>query len=209
MEKEMWKQVPNYPNYMVSNMGRVKNVGRHYKSEKWKEGRILKASNDNQGYPRVGLSKEGVTKSYSVHRLVMLAFVGKPQEGYEVNHIDENRANSRLENLEYVTHKQNCNHGTHNLKLSKSLTGKRKSESHRRNISEGRKGMVFSTKHKENISKARRTNRVRRVLCIDTGEVFETVVDAQKALGLKSDTGIRHVCYGRRKTAGGYKWRFE
>ena len=65
------------------------------------------------GYLRVGLCIDGVLHNLSVHRLMALAFLGEPKPGLVVNHINEIRTDNRLENLEWVTQKQNIHHSLH------------------------------------------------------------------------------------------------
>lgn len=111
MINEMWKPIPGYLNYKVSSFGRVKSIDRVDTLGRMWEGRVLKPGKTQRGYPFVNLFEDGMHKNYMVHRLVMAAFVGPCPEGMEVNHIDEDKTNNRLDNLEYVTHKQNINHG--------------------------------------------------------------------------------------------------
>jgi hypothetical protein len=73
------------------------------------------------GYIEALLSKDGVRKHYQVHRLVMMTY--KPVENMDeldVNHKDENKTNNHISNLEWITHKDNCNYGDRNKKISKS-----------------------------------------------------------------------------------------
>jgi len=104
--KEIWKDVPEYEGlYRVSNLGRVKSL-------KWGKERVLKPKEDRGGYVYVGLYKEGVEKKFSVHRLVMLAFVG--ESGLQVNHINGLKTDNQLENLEYCTGSENMIHAFKN-----------------------------------------------------------------------------------------------
>ena len=101
-----WKDIPNYIGlYSVSNLGEVKSL---------RFNRLLKPSPHNgTGYLRVSLTKEGVTKVFYVHRLVAEAFL--PYENrLEVNHIDGDKNNNRLSNLEWVTHHENVLHSHRN-----------------------------------------------------------------------------------------------
>jgi len=111
---EEWKDVVGYENiYMVSNMGRVKSIDRTVLGENGKifnfKGRLIKPSIEF-GYERVTLSKNNKRKKYRVHRLVAIAFLGDYGEEMLVNHIDENKRNNKLENIEWVTPKENYHH---------------------------------------------------------------------------------------------------
>lgn len=77
------------------------------------------------GYYSVNLSKDGVFKFYNIHLLVARAFIPKPKsdERLVVNHIDEDPLNNYVENLEWITHKANLNHGTAILRKSKMIEG--------------------------------------------------------------------------------------
>lgn len=102
---EEWRVIPGYPNYEVSDLGRIRNI---------KTGKISIGGNSN-GYRIKSFSVNGKIKSYGVHCLVALAFLGeRPTEPsgrkYQVNHKDCNRENNRLDNLEYVTSDANVRH---------------------------------------------------------------------------------------------------
>lgn len=77
------------------------------------------------GYYSVNLSKDGVFKFYNIHLLVARAFIPKPKsdERLVVNHIDEDPLNNYVENLEWITHEANLNHGTAILRKSKMIEG--------------------------------------------------------------------------------------
>lgn len=93
---EEWKDIQGYEGlYQVSNLGNVKS-----------KRRLLQPTITKRGYCRVGLSKEGKMKYYLVHKLVAESFIGK--RDMPIDHIDCNKTNNRLENLEYVTTRENC-----------------------------------------------------------------------------------------------------
>lgn len=113
---EEWKTIEGYPNYMVSNMGRVKSLG----NNKARKEKILKGAKNNMGYLQVVLCKEGKTKTYLIHKLVALAFLENPDNLPEINHIDEDKSNNCVSNLEWCNRSYNINYGTHNEKMAKS-----------------------------------------------------------------------------------------
>ena len=115
MKKEYWKPVVGYEgHYQVSNFGRVKSI-------KFGKEIILK-QNIRGGYYIVNLSKNGIVKTYLVHRLVAEAFIDNTDNLPEVNHKDENKLNNNVDNLEWCTHEYNINYGTRNKKVSKKLS---------------------------------------------------------------------------------------
>lgn len=96
---EQWTQIKDYEEFEVSNFGRIR------KGEK-----IYKPINNGYNYLGVGLRKNGVKKRYYIHRLVASAFIENPENKAEVNHIDGNRLNNNLSNLEWVTRSENHFH---------------------------------------------------------------------------------------------------
>ena len=119
---EEWRDIDGYDGiYQVSNLGNVRSVT-HFDCNGRNRiaGRTLKPGTKANGYLQIRLSdKSGKSRNHYVHRLVMSAFVGKCPDCCEVNHIDENKANNNLDNLEYVTHKNNVNHGTNLYRQAK------------------------------------------------------------------------------------------
>jgi hypothetical protein len=110
MATEVWKQVPEYPAYDVSNMGRVRSYYYRNKGEIADQPqRFLKPSPNAKGYLCVGLSRNGHSKIYTIHSLVLLAFVGARPDGMLACHNDSNQTNNHLDNLRYDTPKGNMN----------------------------------------------------------------------------------------------------
>ena len=100
---EIWKDIPGYEGlYKVSSIGRV--FGEKKKG-------LLNPFN-NRGYLRVTLFKNGVGKHYSIHRLVAVTFIPNPMQLPQINHINENKSDNRVENLEWCDIDYNVNYGT-------------------------------------------------------------------------------------------------
>ena len=75
-----------------------------------RKGKQLRPSVDKYGYERVVLTKDGIRKTYSVHKLVALAFIPNPENKTTINHIDGNKRNNNVSNLEWATEKENQKH---------------------------------------------------------------------------------------------------
>lgn len=106
---EEWKQLPEYyGNIFVSSIGNLKRRD-HKPMKSWKT---------PNGYLRAMYSYKGRRKQFPVHVLVARAFIGKCPKGKEVNHIDRDRLNNNIDNLEYVTRQENVIHscGSYNGK---------------------------------------------------------------------------------------------
>lgn len=114
-QKEIWKDVVGYEGlYQVSNLGRVKSL-KHGKE------RILRDAQNSNGYPGVVLCIASKGKTKMVHRLVAEAFLGKSD--LDVNHKDGKPSNNNIENLEYVTTRENISHGYKSKKTSSNYVG--------------------------------------------------------------------------------------
>ena len=98
----LWKQIPGYGGkYSVSSAGGVKNT---------KSGRSLRQWSDRSGYMRVALFHEGHGKQFYVHRLVATAFIPRSSSKLEVNHINGDKADNSVSNLEWCTKSENQRH---------------------------------------------------------------------------------------------------
>ena len=110
---EEWRAVPGYEGlYMVSNIGNVKSLIKN---------KIIKYFINKKGYRLVSLSKNGIIKKFSVHRLVAQAFIPNPDNLPQVNHKDEDKTNNNVDNLEWCDAKYNNNYGTANIRRSETL----------------------------------------------------------------------------------------
>ena len=98
---EIWKDIVGFNGYEVSNLGRVRSFH--------KGGRILSPGLVS-GYLQVNLYCGGKRNQMYVHRLVAETFIPNPESKSEVNHIDGNKSNNRVENLEWATPSENAQH---------------------------------------------------------------------------------------------------
>ena len=111
MKEEQWKSVEEWEEYYeVSTWGRVRS--KQYSKRHGTSGHLLKINYDRNGYGQVTFTTKGIRKTYYVHRLVANAFIPNPNGYTDVNHKDENSSNNHVDNLEWISHKQNMNYGT-------------------------------------------------------------------------------------------------
>lgn len=120
--KEIWKDVVGYEGlYQVSNLGRVKTLPkRGHKSC------IMKPSLKKDGYIRIHLSKNAISKTLYVHRIVAEAFLPRCNNKYEVNHINGIKTDNSVDNLEWVTRSRNQLHAIEmGLRSPSPMTGRK------------------------------------------------------------------------------------
>lgn len=184
LPKQIWKDIEGYEGlYQVSNTGKVRSLNyRHTGKTK-----VLKQNTKDNGYKRIGLNRNGKNKGYLVHRLVALAFIPNPNNYPIINHIDEDKTNNTVWNLEWCTYEYNNNYGTIKEKLSKAKKGKFKGGNN-----SNAKPVLMLTLNGEFIKR------------------FNSVVEANEYLGQpRSRDNISNCARGKYKTAYGYIWKYE
>ena len=115
IEVETFVEIEGFENYEVSNLGKVRNI---------KSGRTLKPRLDKDGYLVHGLYKNNKQNQLLLHRIIATAFIDNPEEKPCVNHIDENKLNNDLSNLEWCTVRENAIHGTRTKRVAEKLSQK-------------------------------------------------------------------------------------
>ena len=159
---EFWKDIKGYEGlYQVSNVGQVKSLPRY-----GTKGRILKSTLTHDGYLRVCLCKKNKKKNFLVSRLVAEAFLSNEDELPEVDHLNGDRTDNRVCNLQWIS----------------SVENYRKKQS----------GVGIP----------------KRVICIETGEVFESAAAAARAFDRKPSTMWQHLS-GRHKSCAGLHFKYE
>ncbi|MBQ9662874.1 MAG: HNH endonuclease [Oscillospiraceae bacterium] len=104
----MWVILEEFPNYEINQFGVVRNASTHY---------VLKQRMNPSGYLYVELLKDDKCNTCLVHRLVATTFIPNPDHLPIVNHIDECYVHNSVDNLEWVSYKENSNHGTRNKRI--------------------------------------------------------------------------------------------
>lgn len=191
-ESEMWRDIKNYEGlYQISSFGRVKSLEKYVKSPLKNQNKVLRKEKIlkqciRSKYLCVGLSKEGKTKTFLIHRLVAIAFLPNPEGKREVNHKNGNKIDNSVENLEWCTSSENQLHAYKN------------------------KLQVITEKQRE-IS---RLNGKRLSMKVNQYDINKNFIQKWNGISeagrqLKIDpTNISYCCKGKRKTAGGFKWEY-
>lgn len=186
---EIWHDIPGYEGeYQASNIGRIKSVSRlirrgadTYTSKEV----ILKQQTDRNGYRFVILHK----RLCLVHRLIGMAFLPNPKE--TINHINGNKSDNRIENLEWATRSENTRHAYDVLHRKGSLAGRRGADS----PNFGKRGS--QSKLSKSVEQIKDGKRI---------AIFESMREAEKGTGIHH-AQISAACKGQRNHAGGYQWR--
>lgn len=184
MENEVWKDIPGYEGYyQVSNLGRIKSLARYQDNHGTLQYRpeTIKVLGDNgHGYKIANLYVNGRQVMRYVHRLVATVFIPNPTNCTQVNHIDENKSNNRVDNLEWCTPKYNSNYGTARARNS-ALT--------RNHPNTSRSVLQFDMNGK-------------------FIKEWPSLHEPQR-LKIASSSSISRVCRGIEKQANGFIWRYK
>lgn len=173
MNEEIWKNIVGYEGlYEVSTSGRVRSL-------KFGKTKVLKPAKEGNGYLIVSLCKDGEKKMFSVHRLVAKAFIPNPMHKPHVNHRNEVKTDNRVENLEWMTHKENQNYGTRNERSARARINNPK-------IS---KPVLQLAKDGKIVAEYPSTHEAERQTGIDSRHISK-------------------CCKGEYKTSGGYVWKY-
>lgn len=182
--EEVWKDVQGYEGYyQVSNHGRVKSLDRKVKNRggiATKKGKILSPSVMNNQYKKIALWKDNEQKMMLMHRLIAQAFIPNTGNLPEVNHIDEDKGNNSVDNLEWCDRLYNANYGT----------AIERSASKRKGVSVGERAIEQYT-----------TNGV-------FVRSYDSAMKAAEAIK-GCNSGICKCANGRYKIAHGYVWRWK
>ena len=217
------KDIPGFEGlYAVTDDGRVWSYRRKI---------FLKPGLDRYGYQIVNLYKDKKGKTTLVHQLVAKVFVPNPENKPQCNHINEIKTDNRAENLEWVTAKENINHGTRNKRASDTAAKpvycveldtvyKNRAEAAKAlRVSEcsisycctGKQDNVIGYHlmymDKEAKEKIPRKSTKKPIYCVELDKLFESQTAAAQELNI-NNSHISSCCNGKRKTAGGYHWRF-
>ena len=170
---EEWRDIKGYEGkYQVSNLGRVKSLNyNHTKKEE-----ILSNVPDAQGYLKVNLYKNGKKRTFTIHKLVAFHFIDNPSNYKEINHLDENKQNNIVDNLEWCTRKYNQNYGTRNKRVSEKIKGSKNGSS--------RKVQCITTGKKFNTLK-----EAAEYYSINIDNISKCCRGKQKSAGKHPDTG--------------------
>ena len=187
---EEWRDIEGYEGlYKISSYGRILST-RRFRTL----GGFMKYSIPQNGYKQTCLCKDGIPKTFMIHRLVAKAFLENPDNLPEVNHKDEDKTNNCVWNLEFCTRKYNNSYGT---KIQRSVR-----------LHDYKMSAVKSALHHDYAEVGRKLSK--KVIQLDeNGNIVK--VDSIRSINsvYKNSSGnISMVCNGKKEKAYGYFWKF-
>lgn len=190
MNKEIWKDVKNYEGlYQVSNLGNIRKIqNRKYDFKtstlKLEKVEINMTISEHLGYKTVKLTdKFGKRRHLFLHRIIAETFIQNPNNYKVVNHIDCNKHNNDIKNLEWVTQKENVKHAWKN-KLCETTR------------------IVSATNGKKCSKKIIQLDKENNIV-----KVWDSTMDIERTLGIRH-ANISICCKNHKRTAKGFYWRY-
>lgn len=181
---EIWKDIPGYEGlYQASNRGNIRSLN-------WRKMNIVRnlyLKPHNKGYFQVELSKDGVKKMITVHRLVAMTFIPNPDNLPAINHKDENKSNNNVSNLEWCTFSYNTSYSSNKHPERYRFINRQKCKR-------------IPYKYNQKIEQIDVSNG-------ETVKIWNDIVTIKYEKNYNS-WSISECCNGKRKTAYGFKWRF-
>ena len=188
--QEIWKDIKGFEGmYQVSNLGRVRSVDRFDSIGRLQKGNIKAIRDNGKGYKVVQMYKDNKPKICYIHRLVATAFIDNPDNKPEVHHIDSDRSNNKLENLQWVTSKENNNFPEHIESMKKNPNWLKNSKS-----------AMAKAREKAMVINSYRTKFIRGDVSLE----FSSLAEGARQLGLDKG-GCTRVANGKQKHTHGYK----
>ena len=173
--EEIWKSIKDYDGlYEISNFGRVKSLHKGTK--------FMKQFKNRKGYYITQLYSNGNAKTFIVHRLVAEAFLENPFHKEQVNHINCNKQDNRVENLEWCTNDENRKHAEKNGLMKPPKGGKENSKSIKVNQYDLQGNLI---------------------------KKWDCIMDVVRSFNLQTGSNICSCCKGRIKSAYGYIWKYR
>lgn len=193
--EEIWKDIKGYEGlYQISTNGRVKSllkVTKFGNRLKVNGEMILKPALGKRGYYVVSLNHNGKSKTFTIHRLIAEAFIPNPLNKKFIDHINTIKTDNRIENLRWVTNKENSNN---------ILTLKHSSESTSKKWKDG----CYNNRNNIHYRKVQQFDKEGNLIA-----TYDSIVEAAKITGIDRSS-ISAVCLGtnpKRHTAGDYIWK--